>query len=171
MISIRRSDLEDIPVIISIALQSYLNNYTFLWHDHGVSYMQSCFNNDRLAEEFADSNSAFFLIYEKQEAVGFLKLNINKVLGSFSAKNAIELERIYLLKKASGKGIGQQAMEFVKAFALTNNKKILWLKTMQSSDALAFYKKQGFVFFGEELLPFPEMKDEFRKILTLYKVI
>jgi diamine N-acetyltransferase len=171
MTSIRRSDLEDIPVIISIALQSYLNNYTFLWHDNGVGYMQLCFNNDRLAGEFADSNSAFFLIYENQEAVGYLKLNINKAIGSFSADNAIELERIYLLKKASGRGIGKKAMEFVKTYALTKNKKILWLKTMENSDALAFYKKQGFVFFGEELLTFPEMKDEFRKILTLYKEI
>lgn len=171
MITIKRSASKDIPVIISVALQSYLSNYTHLWHDHGVHYMQSCFNNDKLAQELAETNAAFFIIYDDREAVGFIKLNIDKTIGDYDSTTALELERLYLLKKASGKGIGQLAMKFVTEFAKKRKKKIIWLKTMDKSTALAFYKKQGFLFFEEAFLSFPEIKEEYKRILTYYKEV
>jgi diamine N-acetyltransferase len=171
MIEIERSTTKDIPVIISVALQSYLKNYTHLWHDYGVSYMQSCFNNDRLEEEFSDKNAAFFLIYQGREAIGFIKLNIDKAINNHDANNSLELERLYLLNKVTGQGIGQQVMQFVTRFAESKNKKIVWLKAMDKSKALEFYRKQGFQVFDEANLPFPEIKQEHKKILSLFKEI
>jgi diamine N-acetyltransferase len=171
MIKIERSTTKDIPVIISVALQSYLMNYTHLWHDHGVAYMQNCFNNNRLSEEFADKNAAFFLVYQFEEAVGFIKLNISKAANNYPASSSLELERLYLLSKVTGQGIGHQVMQFVVRFAESKNKKTIWLKAMDSSKALEFYLKQGFQVFGEAELPFPELKQEHKKILSLFKEI
>jgi diamine N-acetyltransferase len=171
MIHIERSTTKDIPAIISVALQSYLKNYTHLWHDNGVWYMQRCFNNDRLAEEFADKNAAFFLIYRHEEAVGFIKLNVDKAAHASDASNSLELERLYLLDKVTGEGIGGQAMQFVTQFAKSKNKKLIWLKAMDKSNALKFYQRQGFRIFEEDYLSFPCIKDEFKKIVSLFKEI
>jgi diamine N-acetyltransferase len=171
MVTIKKSTSKDVPVIISVALQSYLNNYTHLWLDRGVAYMQYCFNNDKIATELAETNAAFFIIYNEKEAVGFIKLNVDKAIGSYNAATSLELERLYLLKKASGKGFGQQAMEFVTGFAKKRKKKIIWLRTMEKSAALEFYKKQAFTLYEEASLTYPEIKEEFKKILTLYKEI
>lgn len=171
MIRIDRCTTNDIPAIISLALQSYLKSYTHFWHDNGVWYMRHNFNNDRLTEEFGDKNAAFFLIYQLEEAVGFMKTNTDKAAHACDACDTLELERLYLLNKVTGQGIGGQAMQFVTQFAKSKNKKLIWLRAMDKSKALKFYQRHGFQIFEEDYLSFPDIKDEFKKIVSLSKEI
>jgi diamine N-acetyltransferase len=168
-ISIKKCIAKDIPAITGVALQSYLFHYTYLWNDHGVAYMRNSFSSDQVAKELADNNAAFFLIYDAAEAIGFMKLNIDQPLQPFEADHCLELERIYILKKSAGKGIGKYALQFTEDYARLLGKTILWLKTMDNSDALKFYQKQQFEFLEAGFLTFPQLKTECRKILTLYK--
>lgn len=171
MFTIERCTTKDIPLLIEVATQSYLEHYTYLWHDNGDFYINRSFNAGQLEAEMADTNARFYLLYEDQEAVGFMKLNIDKAIGYYIAEKALELERIYILKKASGRGLGRKAVEFVVEMAKESGKSIVWLKSMDSSKAIDFYQQQGFVITGENWLDFAPMKDEYRRILTLEKEI
>jgi GNAT superfamily N-acetyltransferase len=102
-----------------------------------------------------------------KKTAGFIKLNKNKPLPGDAADRSLELERIYLLKEVSGKGIGTQVLNKVINYCKQQSINILWLKSMDSSDSLFFYKKRGFKIIGTERLPFEGFKDEYRNLVTM----
>ncbi|WP_347158525.1 GNAT family N-acetyltransferase [Pontibacter chitinilyticus] len=152
----------DIYTLQDIAINAYGDHYLYLWFDGGAWYLERSFSESALRKELADPNAAFFLIHHQQELVGFLKLNINQPFEAYTAEEALELERIYLTKAASGKGIGREAVNFTKAFAKERNKRVIWLKAMDSSRSVDFYEQNGFEKCGTYTLDFEQMKPEYR---------
>ncbi|MHA6248803.1 N-acetyltransferase family protein [Pontibacter sp. CAU 1760] len=161
----------DIHTLQDIALNSYGDHYLYLWHDGGAWYIDKCFSDKALKQELEDPNAAFFMIYMQKELVGFLKLNIDKALEGGDARESLELERIYLTKKASGKGIGRQAVDFAVDFARQRQKRLVWLKAMDSSRSVNFYEQNGFVPCGTHRLDFEAMKEEYRGMIVLQREI
>ncbi|MCC9168715.1 GNAT family N-acetyltransferase [Pontibacter harenae] len=158
----------DIPQLIEVAVHSYNQHYTHLWYDNGADYVKKCFTQHPLEQEFADSNAAFFFINLEEKPVGFLKLNIDKALDNYTAADALELERIYIIQEASGKGIGSKAIDFTVQFAKDREKQVVWLKAMDSSDdAVRFYERNGFQKCGTFLLDKPLMKVEYRGMFVM----
>lgn len=162
---------KEIPTIQKVAIQSYREHYTYLWTDKGESYIARNFTPETLARELQAEKSYFYLVQLESEPVGFLKINNEKPLAPYPATACLELERIYLLKQVSGKGIGKAAIEFVCQVAGEWNKRIVWLKAMDSSPARGFYEKMGFTRKEAFRLDFPFMKDEHRTILVMEKSI
>lgn len=158
---------KDLHTLQDIAINAYGDHYLYLWYDGGAWYLEKSFSQKVLQQELANPNAAFFLIYSNEELVGFLKLHINQPLDKYTATEALELERIYLTKAASGKGIGREVMRFTKAFAAQRNKRIIWLKAMDSSRATDFYEQNGFRKTGTYTLNFGQMKPEYRGMYVL----
>ncbi len=159
--------LSDLHVLQDIAINSYGDHYLYLWHDGGMWYIDRCFSDKTLKEELEDDNAAFFLIYDDDKLVGFLKLNIDKAIEGYSDKEALELERIYLIKSASGKGIGKAAVDFTKHYSQQISKKVIWLKAMDSSKSVNFYEQNGFVKCGTYTLDFEAMKEVYRGMYVM----
>lgn len=158
----------DIKDLIEVSTKSYLEHYAYLWLDNGTNYIKTNFNADKISEEISDPNSVFFLIRDGQQSVGLIKVNVDCRINNFSEDLALELERIYLIKESSGKGLGQKAIKFVIDFARSKGKKLIWLKAMQSSKAVEFYKKQGFIIAGETDLNYPQIRGEFQKMFIMH---
>ncbi|WP_439881816.1 GNAT family N-acetyltransferase [Pontibacter sp. MBLB2868] len=158
---------KDLYTLQDIALNSYGDHYLYLWHDGGMWYIDKCFSDAALKKELEDPNAALFLVYADDELVGFLKFNIDKGFEAYSEKEALELERIYLLKRASGKGIGKALVDFTKQFARERNKKVIWLKAMDSSKSVDFYEQNGFEKCGTHTLDFEAMKEEYRGMYVM----
>lgn len=152
-----------------IAIRAYKDYYLYLWWDAGDWYINHSFAPVVFERQLTDSNQLFFRLNEKENPIGFLKLNVDRSLEGFDQYNSIELERIYLIKAASGKGYGRQAVEFCFDYAKDLKKEIIWLKAMDSSDAVAFYEKLGFEVCGTFRLNFPQMKPEFRGMVIMLK--
>ncbi len=125
-IEIKPITVDDATRLSAIALQAYKDHYLHLWHEGGEWYMHKSFAAQNMAKELADSNARFFIIYSQGLAAGFLKINIDAPLDGTT--NALELERIYFIKDASGKGIGTKAVNFVFKQALALKKEIVWLR-------------------------------------------
>lgn len=133
--------------------------------------MQHSFAPEQLATELADTNVRYFMVHLNTVPVGFVKVNLDKALDHYSAADSLELERIYLVKEATGSGVGQAAMQFVEQLARNHNKKYLWLKSMDTSPALGFYKRVSFQPYGTHQLTFPQMKEELRGMIIFFKMI
>jgi diamine N-acetyltransferase len=155
----------------SLAQKAYPKPYEYLWENGDTSwYVAKCFLPEIFLAELNDSNSAFYIIQdEKNEAVGFLKLNINASLQEKNAEDCLELERIYLLDSATGKGVGTTALQFIENEARRLAKKHLWLKVMDSSDAVRFYQKNGFEICNTYTLEYERIKVEFRGMFYMVK--
>lgn len=168
---IRECTYNDIPALLEISIQSYREHYTYLWHDEGEGYIQANFNYQQLDKEMSELNSIFFFISSGQKRVGVLKLNIDKGINEYTPEESLEMERIYFIKEASGKGLGKETIDFVTAFAKQRNKKRIWLKAMDGSRAAGFYEKQGFASIGETYLTYPAIREEYKKMIIFCKEI
>ena len=161
--------IEDIPALLKVSNQSYRENYRYLWHDNGEHYIEDNFNSKSFELQLKDKNVALFLVLEDDQPVGFLKLNIDSGYADHNASDTLELERIYLIKSASGRGLGKKVFDFVSTFAQKKNKKCIWLKCMDSGNALKFYKREGYDIITPWRLNLPFVKDEFRGMHVMMK--
>lgn len=159
----------DVPTLAAVAVQSYLEVYTYLWHDGGQWYIDRCFKEPVLANDLQQPNQAWFLLKEDDVAVGYLKLNITNPLEGYENYDCLELERIYLINDLKGKGYGRKAVEFCEQYARERNKDIIWLKAMDSTAHPAFYEKLGFKLCGTYILDFELLKDELRGMVVMMK--
>jgi GNAT superfamily N-acetyltransferase len=170
-ISIRPVLPAEVSQLAYLARQAYLDHYRFLWHDEGNWYAHISFSPPVLQEEYADPSNHFFFALCKGTPVGFMKLIMD-----FSAEPAnsktLHLERIYLLARSVRMGIGSLLVEFAINFALEKGMDTIRLKAMDSSrDSIAFYKKHGFRICGSERLDYPLMKENFRGMVQMQKML
>ncbi len=157
---------------IEVGTIAYNQHYQHLWKNkNGTPYIKSSFTLLVLKREMQDANTELFLIKNKNTSIGILKLDLDASLNSYSKKKALLLDKIYLLKEHSGKGVGKKILDFAETRARLLNKKILWLDTMKSGPALKFYLKNGFEIYGETKLRFSETLEAERPMYILVKKI
>ncbi|MBA4141367.1 MAG: GNAT family N-acetyltransferase, partial [Segetibacter sp.] len=118
-ISVRRVGAKDARLLSEVAIKAYSDHYLHLWYDGGAWYIKKCFTTEALTAELNDTNAEFYLALYGNAPVGFLKLNIDAPLPG-EDKKALELERIYLNKEATGKGIGSELVQLTIKTAKEN---------------------------------------------------
>ncbi|MES2328947.1 MAG: GNAT family N-acetyltransferase [Bacteroidota bacterium] len=167
-------DISHADELAALAKSIYVEYYLHLWHPGGADwYMHEyAYHPEKLKTELADVNNRHFIVYEDNKPMGYLKLNINPAYPGFEQYNYLEIERIYLHKVIAGKGIGKQLMLLSEEIAREHKKELIILKAMDTSiDAINFYQKMGYAKFGSLVLPFPQMKEEFRGMVILMKIL
>ncbi|MBC9797380.1 GNAT family N-acetyltransferase [Sinomicrobium weinanense] len=160
----------DIDTIIQTGRLSYKQHYLHIWKDKGSFYMKKSFSRKTVESEFENPNFRYFLIRRRGKPVGILKLVRDNALAGYSASEALEVEKIYIIREAAGKGTGTKVMEFVKDYARMSGKKVIWLNVMDTSPAQAFYKKAGFepaFCYTINVLDFPPIKEEYRAMTRM----
>ena len=177
MILIENATIADATLLNDLAIAIYKENYLYLWHERGADwYMHEyAYPKEKLVLELSDPTIGYFLLKVGAEAVGYMKLLFTGKLSGYDTVDAFEIERIYLLDKMKGQGLGKMMMEFAENQAIEMGKKILFLKAMDSSkEAIAFYQKMGFEIDSKFSLPMPTfslMKEEYRGMVLLTKKV
>ena len=156
----------DAAKLARVARQAYQPHYRHIWTDDGAWYMRDQFNARRLREELSDPNALFYIALLDGRPVGFLKLNRDATYESLEG-DFLELERIYLMKRATGRGVGKALVHFTLDHARELGKDGVFLKAMDTSDALGFYEKMGFQTFYRYRLSYPLMKEELRGMVAM----
>jgi diamine N-acetyltransferase len=114
-----------------------------------AAYMTSAFTASQLSEEIKDPACIFFLAFMDEEAVGYSKLRKNKSHKNLKGAKAIEIHRLYVLKKMVGKKIGKALMEKCLEVAKRENYEVVWLGVWEhNTHAINFYKSWGFEVFS-----------------------
>lgn len=113
-------------------------------------YIQSAINVTQLTTELTDPRAAFFLLEQPNgTAIGYAKLRRHAPPRRMTTRNAVEIQRIYLLQTAVGQGQGQRLMEYCLDWAKQRGYAAVWLGVWERNKrALAFYRKMGFERFG-----------------------
>jgi len=162
---------EDIDTLIHIASQAYREHYQYLWKDKGEQYIKDSYNRAAFATEIADENTAVYLTQVDNEDYGFFKVNLKAPINEYAANEALEIQRIYFIKKATGKGLGKAVMKRIELYAKKLNRKIVWLKAMDSSAAVSFYEKCGYTISGETRLNVEEIEPQFQRQVIMEKIL
>lgn len=155
-----------------IGIKAYKEHYLHLWKNNDPTpYIEESFTIDVVRYELKDNSSSLWLIYKGDTAIGVLKLIKDAPTGSHTSREAILLEKIYILNKFSGLGIGSLALSWVEKYCLNSDKQVLWLEAMQKGPALNFYLKNGYHILKEKQLKFDLVLDKEKPMYVLLKKI
>ena len=113
-------------------------------------FMRGPFSLDQLIADFKEPNNFFFLALEGDELLGYVKLIENSPSHLPEQKDSIEISRIYVENKLTGKGVGRLLMDTSIRFARDRKKRMIWLGVWEHNvRAISFYKKFGFEKFSQ----------------------
>jgi diamine N-acetyltransferase len=150
---IRKCHVSDVLQLQALAIKTYHETFAATNSDSLLKqYYEQSLNLEKLEAQLQNTNSEFYFITsgENEEVTGFLKLNIDDAQTDILDPNALEIEKIYILREFVGQGLGKKLINFSIERALQQKKVYLWLGVWEgNSSALEFYSKMGFEKFGE----------------------
>jgi len=140
----------DIDTLVAFSRKTFFDAFLHLNKPEDMeAYACVAFNVDKLLSEVNNRDSAFYFAWLDDELVGYIKLNYTSAQTEFQDKNAVEVERIYVLSSAQGKQIGKQLLEFAEALVRKANLQYIWLGVWDNNhNAIRFYERHGFKAFS-----------------------
>ena len=115
-------------------------------------YLEEGFSLSKLQGEIDDPNAEFYFAMQNKNIIGYLKLNVGQSQTEIKNDNALEIERIYVLKEFHGQNIGQQLFEKALERALSQKVDFIWLGVWEENKrAIQFYTKNGFIAFDKHI--------------------
>ncbi|WP_409300371.1 GNAT family N-acetyltransferase [Peribacillus sp. SCS-155] len=149
-INIKRCSHEELQILQEISIETF--NDTFKDQnspENMEAYLDKAFNVKQLEKELSNSSSEFFFVYVNNEVAGYLKVNADEAQSEIMGDESLEIERIYIRNKFQKQGLGKYLLNKAMDIALERGKKKIWLGVWEKNEnAIAFYKKMGFVQTG-----------------------
>ncbi len=169
-INIKMCTLEDSRKLQEISHETF--NETFK-HQNSPgnmnTYLERAFNLKQLEKELSNISSQFYFVYFNNEVAGYLKVNTNDAQSEEMGDESLEVERIYIKDKFQKHGLGKYLLNKAIEISMERNKKKIWLGVWEKNEnAIAFYKKTGFVQTGAHSF---YMGDEEQTDLIMTKTI
>lgn len=138
--------------------------------DDMAMYLEHSLSIEKLSAELSNENTEFYFAQLNEQIIGYLKFNVGEAQTDLQDEQALEIERIYLLIKYAGMGVGQLLMEKAYQVAQIKNVKYIWLGVWEhNTRAIQFYKRNGFSEFGSHM--FKLGNDDQRDILMKRQLI
>lgn len=149
-ITLRTCTKEDVQFLQDISIETF--NDTFQAHnspENMKDYLKKAYCLEKLEAELSNPFSQFFFVYVNKEVAGYLKVNTDLAQTEDMDEEALEIERIYIRSRYQKIGLGKFLIDHAIGMAMEQNKKMIWLGVWEHNEnALAFYKKLGFVQTG-----------------------
>ncbi|WP_114820155.1 GNAT family N-acetyltransferase [Chryseobacterium sp. KLBC 52] len=152
-IIINTSSEKDLEILQNIGIQTFTETFAEDNTEEAMKkYLEESFNTEKIKSELNNPGSFFYIAWEEDNPVGYLKVNAGKAQTELQDESSLEIERIYVKKSHHGKKVGQllynQSLETAKQLG----KSYLWLGVWERNlRALQFYKKNGFVEFDKHI--------------------
>jgi ribosomal protein S18 acetylase RimI-like enzyme len=117
-----------------------------------AKYLEEAYSHEKLSAELNNPNSFFYFAILDEKVIGYLKLNIGGSQTELKDNDALEIERIYVLKDFYGKKVGQMLFDKAITIAKEQNVAYVWLGVWEENKrALQFYTKNGFIEFDQHI--------------------
>lgn len=151
--TIRKVNVQDIEKLKAIGKLTFAETFSSENSEEDMrEYLEVGFSTDKLKTELTDRNAEFYFAELENKVIGYLKVNFGQSQTEIKDKNALEIERIYVLKEFHGKKIGQNLYNKAIELAKEKNMEYVWLGVWeQNPRAIRFYEKNGFVAFDKHI--------------------
>lgn len=157
-IKTQKVSIKEIYQLQQISKQTFFETFSSSNSEANMEiYLQKEFSYEKLSTELNDKNVEFYFAIDEDKVIGYLKLNQAASQTELKDDNAIEIERIYVLKEFHGKNIGQLLYE--KSIDIANQKgfQYVWLGVWEKNQrAINFYIKNGFIEFDKHIFKLGE---------------
>jgi len=145
--------LTEIEQLQAIGKQTFFETFADVNTEENIQkYLEEGFTLDKLTAELENPYSEFYFAKLDNRVIGYLKINFGEAQTELKEKNALEIERIYVLKEFHGKKVGQILYDKALDIAKQKDLEYLWLGVWEENPkAINFYKKNGFVEFDKHI--------------------
>ncbi len=152
-VKIRRLTGEDVLLLQEIGRKTFAETFSSNNSKENMEkYLEEGFSLSKLQGEIDDPNAEFYFAMQDNNIIGYLKLNIGQSQTEIKNDNALEIERIYVLKEFQGQNIGQQLFEKALEQAYAQKVDFIWLGVWEENKrAIQFYTKNGFIAFDKHI--------------------
>jgi ribosomal protein S18 acetylase RimI-like enzyme len=145
--------ISDINQLQQVSRQTFSETFSHVNTEENMrKYLEEELSTEKLTNELAYHDSEFYFALLENNVIGYLKLNFGQSQTELKDDNAIELERIYVLKEFQGKSFGQFLCDYAIRIAKQRDIDYLWLGVWENNiKARNFYQKNGFVEFDKHI--------------------
>jgi ribosomal protein S18 acetylase RimI-like enzyme len=152
-ITIRPATNDDAETIADLSRKTFYDTFApFNTPENMEMFLREQFTKRDLMEEVKNPSNLFYLAYDGDQLVGYVKLREHKFSRDPEIRNSLEIARIYTTINMIGKGVGQKLMQLSLDLALEKKKKMLWLAVWEKNQrAIDFYTKWGFKIFDRQV--------------------
>lgn len=148
-IQIRRLFLSDIKALRQISRHTFAESFSSLNSKENMRlYLKNSFSAGKLKSELSNDCSEFYAAELGQQIIGYLKINFGQAQTELKDKNALEVERIFVLNTYQRQNVGQQLLEKSLEIARQRSVEYVWLGVWEKNQgAIRFYERNGFISF------------------------
>ena len=144
MMKITKATIENIPLIKEIAEKSWRKHYPGILSNEQIEYMlEQMYSETELKNHFENPNYHYYLLSDNENFLGIMGFE------NHYQKDTTKLHRIYLLEEAKGKGLGKDALQFLKEQAKNSDDERIILNVNKQNPSYYFYVSQGFKVYEE----------------------
>ena len=123
--------------------------------DSLADYIHEAFAPNKIRAEIEGADAEFFIIFRNGRAVGYAKLRTGSKADGIESENSVELQRIYVVERVFGKGVGERLLRHCLETARARGFETLWLGVWEENRrAQRFYEKHGFRRVGTLTFPY-----------------
>jgi ribosomal protein S18 acetylase RimI-like enzyme len=122
--------------------------------DDIAAYVRASLSLDTVRVELADDANAFLLAFieDAEDPIGYAKLRTGTIEPSVTGRDPIELQRLYVDRRAIGHGVGAALMRASLDAARSAGHRTLWLGVWEkNARAIAFYERWTFKIVGDHV--------------------
>ena len=169
-IKISKASLGDIATLQQTGKETFFETFAESNTEADMKkYLEENFNPGKLTAEVNHPDSQFFIAWEDQNPIGYLKINTGQAQTELQDENTLEIERIYVLSAYHGKKVGQLLYEKALEVAGLLKKSSIWLGVWEENPkAIKFYTKNGFVPFDQHIF---KMGDDEQTDIMMKKML
>jgi ribosomal protein S18 acetylase RimI-like enzyme len=152
-ITLNQASVTDFKVIQAIGKETFYETFAESNSEKDMQkYLSENFSDIKVKQELSNQESQFFIAWEGDVPIGYLKVNTGQAQTELQDPLALEIERIYVSASYHGKKIGQLLYDKALEIAHQKNKKSIWLGVWEENPrAIRFYEKNGFVEFDRHI--------------------
>ncbi|WP_420385691.1 GNAT family N-acetyltransferase [Roseivirga sp.] len=167
---IEKVSAEELEVLRSLSVETFSDTFSNMNDPENFdSYLKKAFSMQKLSDEFKHPDSFFYFLKDESGLLGYLKINTKTAQTEQLLDSALEIERIYIVQEAQGKGLGKALLEFAMGEAKARQLLCVWLGVWEKNEkAIAFYKHHGFEVFADH--PF-KLGDDLQRDLLMKRFV
>ncbi len=151
---IKKCSIDDIKKLQNVCRKTFAETFQDQNTEEDMrKYLDENYAAEVLEKEISDKNSITYLaLNDENEPLGYLKINKDDAETEKGYDNSLEIQRIYILKKAKGQGIGSEFMKIAEKQAIEWGLTYIWLGVWEYNyPAQKFYEGKGFKKFSEHV--------------------
>lgn len=142
---IHRLQKSQLQIVRDLAHKIWPSTYSSIISQEQISYMLNWMYNIETLENSYDTNHAFFAVFDGDEPLGFIDLELDN-----PEQYWMKLQKIYVLPEKQKLGVGLALMDYTFLFAHENGMKHITLQVNRTNKAVSFYERLGFYVADEQ---------------------